>query len=129
MQHNPIDEVARRAVRAVACTQCYQRPAGSEALGPEVPRACEATCPLFLHLPTLVRLAPGLTAEPGAVDRALQASVCRTCRLSLTAGEYCAEFAARACPLSRYGSDVLTALARAASAASDDPHGRAVPMT
>ena len=112
MRHLAITDVALRLVRKVACTQCDQRPTGSAALGPEVSRACEVTCPLFLHLPALVRLAGEVGDASGACDAVLKESVCGGCRLSPTAGEFCAEYSARACPLSRYGADVLDALRR-----------------
>jgi hypothetical protein len=112
MQHLPVSEVVRRLVRQIACPTCYQRPPGSEALRPAVRRACEAACPLFLHLPTLVRLAPTIGDAAGACDRAIAQSVCGTCRLAPTAGEYCADYAARTRPLSRYGAAVLAALPR-----------------
>ena len=114
MQHLPWDEVSRRVVRSVACTACYQRTPGSEALGPEVPRACEAGCSLFVHLPRLVQLARRADDRSGACERAVCESVCAACRLKPTAGEFCAEYAARTCPLSRYGAAVVAALQRAA---------------
>ena|SRR2546426_2430833 len=112
MQHLPITEIVSRLVREIACTKCYQRPPGSESLGPEVSRTCEATCPLFFHLPALVHLAGQVDDTPGACETAIQGSVCGGCRLSPTAGDYCADYAARTCPLSRYSAEVLNALQR-----------------
>src|SRR5215204_5594330 len=113
MRHLPVYEIAHRLARQVACTQCYQRPTGSEALGPDVPRECEATCSLFFHLPTLVKAARHLGDGPGACEKALMDCVCATCRLRPTAGPFCADYAARTCPVSRYGADVIASLERA----------------
>jgi len=114
MQHLPITEIAHRLVRQVACTQCYQRPPGSAALGPEVARACEGACPLFFHLPSLVRLAGQVGEAPGECEAAVKESVCAGCRLTPSAGDFCADYSARACPLSRYSGAVIGALRCAA---------------
>jgi hypothetical protein len=120
MQHLPIADVAQRLVREVVCPQCYQRPLGSEALGPEVARPCEGSCPLFYHLPTLVRLAGRIGDEPGGCEAAVKQSVCAGCRLRPTAGDFCADYVFRTCPLSRHSGDVLQALARVLHATPDD---------
>src|SRR4051812_41064313 len=99
MRHADLTDVAHRLVRDVACTQCYQRPPGSELLGPEAPRACEGRCPLFIHLPALIGLAGRVDDAPGSCDLAVRDRVCGGCRLTPTAGDYCAEYAARTCPL------------------------------
>ena len=114
MRHLPISDVTRRLVREVACRRCSDRPPGSEALGPEVARSCEGGCPLFFHLPTLLRLAWGVGDEPGACEAAVVNQVCAGCRLRPTHGDFCADFFARTCPLSRYSSDVVGALQRLA---------------
>jgi hypothetical protein len=123
MQHLPIDEVARRLVREVACTKCERRPPRSGGLGPEVSRACEVSCPLFFHLPLLVQLAGQVDDRPGSCEMAVKSRVCASCSLAPTAGEYCADYAARSCPLSRYSRDVLGALQRAVQGARNE--GRA----
>jgi hypothetical protein len=112
MFHLAITDVACRLVRQVACTQCYQRPPGSAALGPEVARACEGSCPLFFHLPALVRLAGAVGGEPGACEAAVKGSICGGCHLTPSAGDFCADYSTRTCPLSRYSGDVLHALRR-----------------
>ena len=53
----PTLDLLRHTVRGAICPHCLSRPAGSEALGPEAPRACEAGCPLFESLPVLKRVA------------------------------------------------------------------------
>jgi hypothetical protein len=112
MQHLPINDVTLRLVREVACVQCSDRPPGSELLGPEVARPCEGRCPLFFHLPTLVRLARQVGDTPGACEAAVANHVCAGCKLRPTHGDFCADFLARTCPVSRYSSDVLAALHR-----------------
>ena len=114
MRHLPIMDVARRLVREAACMQCSDRPAGREALGPEMARSCEGSCPLFFHLPALLRLARQVGDEPGACDAAVADHICALCRLRATLGDFCADFAARTCPLSRYSRDVVAALQRLA---------------
>ena len=110
MRHLPLNEVAHRLTREVACVQCCQRPPGSESLGPEVARACEAGCPLFANLPRLMSLALEVADQPGDWEGAVRNSVCGACHLKPTAGDFCADFAARTCPLSRYSGQVLAAL-------------------
>ena len=112
MQHLPLIQVAHRLAREVACVECYQRPHGSEALGPEVARTCEGSCPLFAHLPALAALAATVGDRPGDCERRVKESVCTACRLSPTAGEFCTDYATRTCPLSRYSTHVLAALQR-----------------
>jgi hypothetical protein len=112
MQHLPITEVERRLAREIACVSCYQRPAGSEAFGPEVARACEGTCPLFFHLPKLARLAGHIGERPGECEAAVKDKICQGCCLKETAGDYCAGYGARTCPLSRYSAAVIARLER-----------------
>ena len=112
MPHLPILNVEHRLVREIACVHCYQRPPGSEAFDPSVPRPCETKCSLFYHLPTLVEIARRVDDTPGSCERALKARVCSKCKLSPTAGSFCAEYANRTCALSRYAADVVAALQR-----------------
>jgi hypothetical protein len=121
MKHAPITETVHRLVREVACTQCYQRPPGSEALGPDVRRSCEPACPLFFHLPTLLNMAGQVGEAPGACETEVRQTVCGGCQLRPTAGEYCADYAARTCPVSRYSGEVIAAIQRLARVA---PAGR-----
>jgi hypothetical protein len=112
MRHLPLALLAERVTRQVACVQCYQRPPGTEALGPEVPRACEPSCPLFAHLPGLISLARDVGERPGECEHAVLATVCASCHLRPTSGEFCAHYQSRECPLSRYGDNVVTGLQR-----------------
>jgi len=112
MRHLPITEVEKRLVREIACVDCYQVPKGSETLSPGVPRACEGTCPLFFHLPKLVQLAGQIGDRPGETELAVKDQVCQGCALRESAGDYCADYAARTCPLSRYSTAVISRLQR-----------------
>ena len=115
MRHLPVNDVAHRLAREVACTQCYKRPAGSEALGPEVARSCEPSCPLFQYLPSLVAVASTVGDRPGDFETGVREQVCTGCRLRPSSGEFCADYGARTCPVSRYSGDVLAALQRCAT--------------
>lgn len=53
----PSLDVLRHEVRRRICPRCYRRPLGSETLQADLPRDCEATCPIFLHLPVLKEMA------------------------------------------------------------------------
>jgi hypothetical protein len=104
----PIDLIVR-AVRGTVCRMCYQRPHGSERLPNTVARSCEPGCPLFFHLPALYRIAVHHdTGAPGSLELAVKATICSHCHLAPTAGEDCAEFENRTCPLSRFAGEVVT---------------------
>ncbi|SRR6266568_2771170 len=123
MQHLPITEVHKSLVREIACVNCYQRPAGSETLGPQVPRTCEGVCPLFFHLPKLAKLANQIGDRPGECEMAVKDEICHSCALKGWAGEYCADFGARTCPLSRYSAAVIARLQRVLLFTSDPVAG------
>lgn len=108
MQHKQILKLAEAAIRSNVCTKCYQRPIGSESLGPEVARACEPSCMVFLSIPNLL-VAEGERATHSA-ERAILNVVCQTCAQSLAAGDYCPDHLTRVCPLSRYAADVIEVL-------------------
>jgi hypothetical protein len=50
---SPSLDVLKRALRVKVCATCPNRPPGSECLGCDEPRACEARCPIFVHLPQI----------------------------------------------------------------------------
>jgi hypothetical protein len=112
MQHLLVTEVHKRLVREIACVNCYQRPKGSETLGPEVARSCEGTCPLFFHLPKLAALANQIGERPGECEAGVKDQICQGCSLRESAGDYCADYGARTCPLSRYSTAVISRLQR-----------------
>jgi hypothetical protein len=58
----------------------------------------------------LMTLAATAEDRPGEWERDVKDVVCATCRLRPSAGEFCPDYAARTCPLSRYSGDVLAAL-------------------
>ena len=109
MQHLPTLEVAQSAIREKVCTRCYQRPAGSEKWDHTVERPCQPTCTIFAGLPNLL-IAVRKAAADASPDQIMRAFVCPTCTASPTAGDFCVEGAARTCPLSRYGGEVLQLL-------------------
>jgi hypothetical protein len=107
--HKTRFELSKLAIRARICTQCYQRPLGSEHLDSTKPRTCEPTCTIFLGLPKLIgAVAHGPLDEPA--DDAMQRLVCPTCHASASAGDFCVDRLDRTCPLSRYGADVIRVL-------------------
>src|SRR5436305_12072617 len=109
MLHSHVKEIEldKRAVRAKVCTRCYQCPHREYSLGLDVPRPCERTCTIFINLPALQAAVAQRLPVLGDADQAVEAIVCETCHARPTAGEFCAEFASRTCPLSRYGRDVI----------------------
>jgi hypothetical protein len=107
MQRHSTDDVLKRAIRAKVCTTCSQRPDGSESLPPDVPRSCEPLCAIFTNVPRLIKIATLCADAPVSYERALKELVCARCTLAPSSGEYCSDFNARTCPLSRYARDVL----------------------
>lgn len=102
-----IDSI-KRAIRGSVCAVCYQRPRGSESLGNNVPRACEPACPIFNRLPDLYRIAVhDDTARAGELEQRIRSAICSACSLAPTAGEFCAEYQNRTCPLSRFAVEVV----------------------
>jgi hypothetical protein len=73
----------------------------------------------MLNLPALVELASeDDTAQPGSAEHQVRERVCGSCHKSLDAGDYCAEFLARTCPLSRSAEKLMTALEKLIAAKS-----------
>ena len=107
MQRQTTDDVLRRAVRGRVCPTCYQRPKGSDFDPPHVARNCEPLCPIFLNLPRLVEVAAVCASARFAFEQSVKDLICARCTLAPSSGEYCAEYMARTCPLSRYARDVL----------------------
>jgi hypothetical protein len=63
----PSTNLLERRMRLLICTRCASRPPHSEALGSEVARPCELTCPVFTHLPLLRKTA--LLCDPMLASR------------------------------------------------------------
>ena len=62
----PSIDLLKHELRARVCTHCHVRPPHSESLGPEVVRPCELSCPVFVHLPAMRKVA--VLRDP--IDRA-----------------------------------------------------------
>jgi hypothetical protein len=104
-------ELARRTLRQHVCTKCYIRPMGSEQFAPSVARACESDCPIFMSLPTLLRIDVQVQESSlGKYERAMRDLVCQSCMASPTAGDYCVGQMTRTCPLSLYLREAIDAL-------------------
>lgn len=112
MQHLPILEVERRAVRAAICPACYQRPPHSEGLAPSVARACEPRCKLFEFLPRLMEIAAALPADvgPGGADWAVREDVCNHRCSRPGASDYCSDRLNETCPLARFAGQAVALL-------------------
>jgi hypothetical protein len=111
MQHVPTIEAARRAFRATICPVCYVRPPGSEVLPPTIPRICEPTCALFLHVEKLKVIAEALPGQrPGDYELAIRNQICNQCCVQPTAGDYCEHRANRTCPLSCFSGEAVAIL-------------------
>jgi hypothetical protein len=108
-----------RAVRQTVCPACPDRPPGSEDLGADVPRACQAHCTIFLSLPALYNISRQTAGDPTASYELLMRNlICQKCQAVPTAGDYCADGFARSCPLSRHGRDALVAIERVSEVVS-----------
>ena len=96
----PSLDVVRHEVRGHVCTGCYLRPRHSESLGPEVVRPCEVSCPLFIRLPMLRKVA--ILTDPMLRSRAdvLRHQIDRMCDAEQGAAPV-------ESPLSRYREDVV----------------------
>jgi hypothetical protein len=116
MRHLPLIDVMRRAIRERVCTECFMRPAGSERLGPDVPRECEGACTIFANLVPLRKVAAAMAEQdvsPGLFERAIRDSVCARCSHAIgSGGDFCAEHLAETCPLAVYGQRVIETLDR-----------------
>ena len=73
-------DLVKREVRSGICARCERRPSGSERWDPVVPRACEAGCPVFAHLPRLTGVAEGVDPMVGSRRAVLRRAVCWTRR-------------------------------------------------
>ena len=106
MQHVPTLDAARRAFRAVICPHCPQRPHGSECLPSTFARSCESTCPVFVQVEQLRRIA----AQPGHFDTQICEEICnRTCH-EPTAGDFCSHRLNGTCPLACFGREAISIL-------------------
>jgi hypothetical protein len=51
-------------------------------------------------------------ADLQTYEAAVRGHICQACKLTPTAGEYCAAHMTRTCPLSRYLGDIVQVLSR-----------------
>ena len=113
MRRLPTIELLRRALRERVCTQCVQRPEGSEHDPPTQPRACEPQCTVFLNLPKLKQIARMVHAPTlGPYEEVFREEICSSCQASPTSGDFCHERTVQDCPLSRQASEVLETITR-----------------
>src|SRR5688500_7818520 len=68
LTHPPSLDLLRHEMRRHVCARCRWRPRHADGVGPEVVRPCEESCPVFLHLPRLRRVA--VLTDPMLRDRA-----------------------------------------------------------
>ncbi len=117
MQRLPETDLAQRAIRSSVCTQCFKRPMGSERLGPQRPRVCEAQCTIFINLPRLQEIAAQIhDPTMGPYETALRDLICQQCAASPTSGDYCEERRTVQCPLARYAPVVIDTLEKLVAA-------------
>jgi hypothetical protein len=92
-------ETFRTEMRRRVCARCHLRPLHSESLGPEAVRPCEQSCPLFVHLPLLRKVA--VLADPMIHPRrdAVRQWIAQACDPE-------GDGAAPGCPLNRYRREV-----------------------
>jgi hypothetical protein len=73
MRHvSPTLDMLKRALRVKVCASCPHRPAGSERLGCDTPRSCEAHCPIFLHLPQIKAIGEQVDTMIASRERVLR---------------------------------------------------------
>jgi hypothetical protein len=72
-------ETLEHEMRRRVCMHCHLRPRHSEMFGPEAVRPCELTCPVFVHLPMLRKIAVQLDPMLGSRRKALTHRVEQIC--------------------------------------------------
>ena len=72
MRHLPTLDMLERSLRVKVCASCPRRPPGSECLGSDVPRACEAHCPVFVHLPQIKAIGEQVDTMIASRERVLR---------------------------------------------------------
>ena len=114
------------ALRAEVCDGCHHRSARAEPPAVTGQRACERTCPLFVHLPRLVALVSRFGGEPPCgYALAVHNLSCPACRCEPAtafqglARPPAAEAHGRTdCPLTRYAGEALAVVERVAAASA-----------
>jgi hypothetical protein len=103
----PPNDVLKPEVRHQICRHCRWRPPGSEMLDANVPRACEAQCPVFRHLPVLARTACLMDPMLRPPELTLRHRILDLCEEDPDAK------ARGRCPLRRYQQEVAKLIAEA----------------
>ena len=103
VHREPTFDVLKHGLRQDICHRCRWRPPGSEALPADVPRACEAGCSVFRHLPALARTARLLDPMLRSQELTLRHRIQDLCR----------EDSGGTCPLRHYREQVALVLAEA----------------
>jgi hypothetical protein len=112
LRNIPSLDQLRHEIRRRICSQCYRRPPHSESLGPEVVRPCELSCPVFVHLPTLRKIAvlrdPMLASRRDAVEHRIN-EVCGD-ELAADPSVTCSKPSRDDQPLRRYRKELANAV-------------------
>lgn len=109
-QVHSVEPRQQQRLRARICPHCQWRPQGSESLGPDEPRSCQAHCPIFLNLPALVQIARNLDPMLGSYGAAMHGRIWRLCAEHPIWPEPCVRCADHACLLCRYRKEVVETL-------------------
>jgi hypothetical protein len=73
MRHlSPTLDMLKGALRVKVCANCPHRPPGSECLGSDVARGCEAHCPVFVHLPQIKAIGEQVDTMIASRERVLR---------------------------------------------------------
>ncbi|MEZ0268387.1 MAG: hypothetical protein ACAI43_26970 [Phycisphaerae bacterium] len=115
--HLPPEDLAEltRLLRVRVCSQCPNRvPSAVPAAG--AARTCQATCPIFQHLPTLLLYAENLDPLVGSFDGVVNALAGRCGRCGPLAGAHRDD-----CPLVTFGHEVAEVLREEARRVRREP--------
>ena len=103
VRHEPTMDLVKCELRQHVCVQCHWRPRGSEALPFDAPRACEAGCSVFHHLPELARTTRLLDPMLRPTRATLRHRILSLCR----------DDPRGTCPLNEYREQVVAIVADA----------------
>jgi hypothetical protein len=99
----PSIELLKHELRRRVCPKCRLRPPNSEAMGPEVVRPCELSCPAFFHLAALRRVAALRDPLVGSRADAVGQKIDQIC-------EHQPQVAGRRSPLEMYRDEIIRAV-------------------
>ena len=95
----PSIDLLKHELRRRVCPKCHLRPPKSETMGPEVVRPCELSCPAFVHLAALRRVAALRDPLVGSREEALGQKI-----------DQISEAAGRRSPLRLYRDEIIRAV-------------------